>query len=231
MKRFKWLVFGSAILLVSSAQAQPPQGEEGPPHGPPPKNPIMEVLDADHDHVISAEEIAAAVAALNSLDANKDGQLTEDEFRPEFGGPPPRDGQPGERIGGPRQRNSQERNPPSRDRSANESGRPPAGRGGPPNGPPGPGGERPDGPPPRDPERFVDHVFEFDANNDGMLSRDELTRFAEQMPGPGMGPGGPGGQGRAGQGPGGPGGRPGRPVGGGGEDQPRPTRPQRPSDK
>ncbi|WP_442510944.1 EF-hand domain-containing protein [Novipirellula sp. SH528] len=49
--------------------------------------PVIAALDADSDGIISAKEIAGAVAALKTLDKNKDGQLTEDEMRPEFGGP------------------------------------------------------------------------------------------------------------------------------------------------
>ncbi len=44
-------------------------------------DPILNALDADHDGVLSAAEIAAAPAALRTLDANGDGQLTPDETR------------------------------------------------------------------------------------------------------------------------------------------------------
>ncbi len=54
-------------------------------------DPLIRVLDADHDGVLSAAEIAGAPAAIGTLDANHDGQLSADEFRP---GPP---GGPGER--------------------------------------------------------------------------------------------------------------------------------------
>ncbi len=47
---------------------------------PPP--PIIEVLDANHDGVIDADEIANAPAALKKLDKNGDGKLTPDELRP-----------------------------------------------------------------------------------------------------------------------------------------------------
>ena len=76
----------------------------------------------------------------------------------------------------------------------------------------GPGGGGPCGPP--SPERFVEHAMKFDADGDGKLDRDELTKFAEEIHRMRGGPGG---------GRGGPGGGPGGPEGGG----ERPQRPQR----
>ncbi len=43
---------------------------------------VTAALDANHDGVISADEIARAPAALIALDRNSDGQITEDETRP-----------------------------------------------------------------------------------------------------------------------------------------------------
>ncbi|HVW11673.1 MAG TPA: hypothetical protein VHC90_23985 [Bryobacteraceae bacterium] len=43
-------------------------------------------LDADHDGEISSAEIANAPAALKTLDRNGDGQITNDEVMPQFGG-------------------------------------------------------------------------------------------------------------------------------------------------
>ena len=48
--------------------------------------PVMTALDSDGNGEISPEEIKGAVAALKTLDKNKDGKLTEDELRPNFGG-------------------------------------------------------------------------------------------------------------------------------------------------
>ena len=48
--------------------------------------PVMAALDSDGNGEISTEEIKGAVAALKKLDKNKDGKLTEDELRPNFGG-------------------------------------------------------------------------------------------------------------------------------------------------
>ncbi|MCA9192375.1 MAG: hypothetical protein KDB03_11455 [Planctomycetales bacterium] len=90
-----------------------PRGMDGPPP-PPPRPRLEELLDANHDDVIDADEIAAAVERLQSLDENGDGQLSHREYcdapppppmhgsrpdmRPEggpphqggFDGPPPR---------------------------------------------------------------------------------------------------------------------------------------------
>src|SRR5882672_10163600 len=72
---------------TASAQEQPPprrQGSGGPGprrHRPPPP-PVIAALDANHDGVIDASEIANAPAALLTLDKNGDGKLTIDELMP-----------------------------------------------------------------------------------------------------------------------------------------------------
>ncbi len=45
----------------------------------------MQALDTDSDGTLSKKEIANATKALKKLDKNADGQLTEDELRPNFG--------------------------------------------------------------------------------------------------------------------------------------------------
>ena len=65
----------------------PPPSEAGPQGGPGgehrrPKPPLEVALDANHDGVIDADEIANASEALKKLDKNGDGKLTQDELRP-----------------------------------------------------------------------------------------------------------------------------------------------------
>lgn len=90
--------------------AQPPQPGPGSEAGAPPPGapPIIAVLDADGDRVLTEAEMANASAALLTLDKNGDGALTADELRGQRRGPggPPRDGQdnpnrPGRRGGPP----------------------------------------------------------------------------------------------------------------------------------
>jgi Ca2+-binding EF-hand superfamily protein len=61
----------------------PPAGDVPRGRGPggPMQEPIVMALDADHDGVIGANEIANAPAALLTLDKNSDGKLTPDELR------------------------------------------------------------------------------------------------------------------------------------------------------
>jgi len=52
------------------------------PEHPGEPEPVIQVLDANHDDIIDATEIANAPAALRKLDKNADGQLTPDEYTP-----------------------------------------------------------------------------------------------------------------------------------------------------
>ena len=86
----------SAFLLnAQDAGGQPPEGGIGGPdgnHRPP--DLVGQALDANHDGVIDADEIANAPAALRTLDKNGDGKLTPDELhppRPDGGTPPAND--------------------------------------------------------------------------------------------------------------------------------------------
>ncbi len=105
---------GRPLAVVTALRSGPPMRG-----GRPPAPAIVAALDANHDGVIDATEIANASAALKSLDKNGDGKLTPDEF---MGPRPPHPGGPGT---GPR-----------------GAGRGPGGFAGP------DGGNRPPGPPP-----------------------------------------------------------------------------------
>ena len=48
-------------------------------------NPLLAVLDVNHDGVISESEIAGAAKSLLALDKNGDGTLSPEEMRPSFG--------------------------------------------------------------------------------------------------------------------------------------------------
>jgi hypothetical protein len=102
MKTMLALIALSASALLVNAQdaggppagGPPPgsdrpyrQGGPGGPGGPGgrrmmPPSPLMEALDANHDGIIDADEIANASVALKTLDKNGDGKLTRDELRP-----------------------------------------------------------------------------------------------------------------------------------------------------
>lgn len=56
----------------------------GGPQGMRP-DPVFSALDTDNDGVISAAEIKASATSLLKLDKNGDGQLTQDELRPNMG--------------------------------------------------------------------------------------------------------------------------------------------------
>jgi hypothetical protein len=80
------LALGSSALILNAQNSgnPPPEGGPGgmgPRHRPPPL-PLVTVLDANHDRVIDANEIANASTALLTLDKNGDGQLTADEYMP-----------------------------------------------------------------------------------------------------------------------------------------------------
>ena len=124
--------------------------------------PMFAVIDEDENGEISAKELRRAITALKTLDQNEDGKLTEDEVRPQFpgggpGGPGGPDGPGGPGRGGP------------------------GGPGGGPNSGGGPNGQGrpPFGPP--DPAAMVKRWMEFDADQDGKLSQDELNTMAQQF--------------------------------------------------
>lgn len=112
----------------------------GPPHGG--GDPVARALDTNDDGRIDPVELRGAAAALRKLDANNDGQLSADELRGAGGG---NRGGEGDRPRG------------------NE----PAGQAGGPRGPqPGDG--------PRQPWILV-HADEVDLNKDKIISREEIV--------------------------------------------------------
>ncbi len=48
----------------------------------PPKPPVFSALDTSGDEVIDSDEVAASQEALLTLDSNRDGQLSPDEYKP-----------------------------------------------------------------------------------------------------------------------------------------------------
>ncbi len=221
MQRFNRVCLASvmlAALLASSTFAQPPgrrdrggppdggerggpPGGRGGPGGPPGMMmmrmmPVLVALDADHDGVISKAEIENATVALQKLDKNSDGDLTEEELRPDFAA---MRGGPGGFGGGPGGRGR----PPQE--GGRESERPEGGR---PEGSTGGGGnaqamvdrfmqfdKNSDGKLSKDElsERMQNVITRADKNGDGVASREELTAMASAMGGDGPGRGGPGG--------------------------------------
>ena len=82
------------IRKLAAAQAPPDDGPEERGRGEGrgegrggqrPPDPLMNALDLNHDGTLSASEIAVASASLMTLDKNSDGQLTDDEYRVNFG--------------------------------------------------------------------------------------------------------------------------------------------------
>ena len=112
-------------------------GEAGPGGGPgrpfgPPRDPLREALDSNGDGRLDTDEIAAAAAALLTLDEDGDGTLSGEELRPAMPGPfGPGFGPPGGR--------------PGQGFPGMQGGQRFPGRGGEGPGPFGPGGDRPDG--------------------------------------------------------------------------------------
>lgn len=69
------------LALFSSLAAALP-AQPGPDRQPP-RRPVLEALDLNHDGQLSSDEIEKAPQSLLTLDRNHDGQLTPDEYLPQ----------------------------------------------------------------------------------------------------------------------------------------------------
>ena len=89
---------GDGVLTTNEYLPAPPpdNGSSHHRHFDPANMPLVQALDANHDGIIDANEIANASAELKTLDKNGDGQLTRDEY---MGFPP--DHGPGDSGDGP----------------------------------------------------------------------------------------------------------------------------------
>jgi Ca2+-binding EF-hand superfamily protein len=80
LRRVAAITLLSLISRSTELAAQPPQSAEAPARiSVMEASPVLKAIDADHDHIISAAELANAPAALLTLDKNGDGKLTRDE--------------------------------------------------------------------------------------------------------------------------------------------------------
>ncbi len=174
-----WLAaLPAAGLMIAAAVAEPPAGPPGDrPQGPADR--LRAALDANDDHELDETELENAAAALRSLDADGNGLIDRQEFRPPLPPPPPRlsgDRGPDRRPEGrpPREGGPEFRRPRDGDRPDEPTGERPR-------------RERPEGPREREPgerpspERFVERAMSFDADADGKLDREELGKFAAEM--------------------------------------------------
>jgi hypothetical protein len=94
LPRYLLLAVSVSAVAVLSAQTTTTEsghrgrggrGGPGPGHG---ASPIIRLVDADHNREISAAELAAAPAAIRTLDTNGDGTVSAEELRPARPTPP-----------------------------------------------------------------------------------------------------------------------------------------------
>lgn len=140
---------GYCTLDAQSTQSPDPDpsptpGESGQEmdggHPRPPKNPFMEALDKNHDHVVDKDEMKEASESLLSMDKNGDGELSGEEIHP----PRPGSGSDTKGDGSSMNRSEQRRMEREQRREQRQSGNQQQ------QGPP-PQGGRPQGPPPPPP--------------------------------------------------------------------------------
>jgi Ca2+-binding EF-hand superfamily protein len=80
IRRFTTCALLSLMAGVGDVRAQQVPAGDGPAMvSLMEASPVLKAIDADHDHIITAAELAKAPAALLTLDKNGDGKLTRDE--------------------------------------------------------------------------------------------------------------------------------------------------------
>ena len=176
-------IIAAIAFAAVGAHAQPGRGSYIQFH------PLLQALDANHDNVIDAGELANAPGALRALDRNGDGRITPDEMSPMMGrGRGGREGAgPGGREGrGPGEEGQAAADPVEEAVKTylafDKNG---------------------DGKLSKDelPERMQGIFDRADANHDGVLTADELRAMARaQQPGAGRGGREGEGEGRGGRG-------------------------------
>src|ERR1039458_2632905 len=104
------LALGASAWIIVAQDSGSQPGDQTPPRRHPPISAVIRALDANHDGVVDADEIANAPAALKTLDKDGDGKLSMQELL----GPPPqgRGGLPGN---GPGDGNDRPPGPPPAD--------------------------------------------------------------------------------------------------------------------
>lgn len=139
-------------LMVGVAGAQEAQEQENRPS----RNaflrmiPVIAALDSDEDGILSAEEIADATKSLTTLDKDEDGTLSIEEMQPTFNRQRRRDPANADRADSEEGQSRRRRN---RDRTAFT---------------------------PPTAESLVDRAMEFDKDEDGVLSKEELKAMYEE---------------------------------------------------
>ena len=188
-KHFFHPTFLAALLCALPLAGLHAQGNggnhQGPPHGPPP-NLLFDALDANHDGVIDANEIANAPAALKTLMKSGETTITRDDVHPPH---PPRDRDAQDA------QDAHRHDPSSSDTTAAaDNPRADEGRHGP---PPHPADDqaRPSADDAHDGPRTADHpadahrhhappsvLFDaLDTNHDGVISADEMASAPESL--------------------------------------------------
>ena len=162
----KTLTLSICLLTIASAMSAQDQGTQERMNG----SPLFAAIDGNGDGVITPGEIDRAADSLRGLDRNNDGNLDPQELGPQNAGRSRiRNGQAGE-PGRPGQPGKGNREMPNGRAPDGTNGKPGLARNG--------GGSTP-GP------NFVDRLFQFDKDNDGKLSREELQSVGQGKLGPG----------------------------------------------